>query len=342
MTNRKLAHPHDHLVRYFLSEPDLAADLIANYVVPDIVSLLDLTTLRCESPIQIDEKLIEGICDLLFWASFKSTGRPSAVFIFFEHQSTEDRLISFRILEYMVRAWRKHLDATGLTGLLPYPIVIVLYHGRKPWSKSLILSDLFENVPGVDKNILNFPIHLIDLSTIPMDQLKGHPAVRALFEALQSASEGKLEERFDHVTDQLAAVKNDSRVYGWLKAVTRYMMFLCRRPEQAKEMVIKALRKFMSDKEAKKMETSWAAELINEGEVRGEAKGKAKGKAEGVIDFLEARFGRVPKPVKNAVAACTDLTKLEALIRLAATCGSMDEFRAGMPKTSRKTGCDLN
>ncbi|MDL2274916.1 hypothetical protein LJC22_02175 [Desulfosarcina sp. OttesenSCG-928-G10] len=38
--------------------------------------------------------------------------------------SLPDRMFTFRQLEYIVRAWRKHLNATGQSGLLPYPIRI--------------------------------------------------------------------------------------------------------------------------------------------------------------------------------------------------------------------------
>ncbi|MDL2275670.1 Rpn family recombination-promoting nuclease/putative transposase, partial [Desulfosarcina sp. OttesenSCG-928-G10] len=55
MSERKLAHPHDLLVRHFLAEPDLAADLIFHYVTADIVKLLDLSALRCESPVDVDK-----------------------------------------------------------------------------------------------------------------------------------------------------------------------------------------------------------------------------------------------------------------------------------------------
>lgn len=345
MTVRNLSQPHDRLVRHVLSEPDLMADVMGNYIDAVVVSQIDLSTLRCESPIDVDENLVQGIGDLLFSASLK-TGKPSAVFVFFEHQSKEDRLFIFRVLEYMVRAWRKYLDETGKTEFLPFPICILLYHGKKEWKAPLVLADLFEEIPGVDKDILKFPVQLIDISQIPIDQLKGHPANRALFEILQAASMGKLEERFEHAATQLVAVKNDKRTLGLLKVFSRYAMFLCR-PPKIKEMLVRVLENFMDDTEARKMEKSWAAELINEGiekgiiqgrmeglveglskgEAKGRWEGEAKGKVEGILTFLEARFGKVPKPVRSAVTACTDLYELNALIRLAATCASMDEFK---------------
>lgn len=68
------------------------------------------------------------------------------------------------------------------------------------------------------------------------------------------------------------------------------------------------------------------AEGKAEGRAEGKAEGEAKGKAESVLSILNARFGSVSKPVRSAVMVCADLKKLNALIHLAAICGSIDEF----------------
>ncbi len=177
MTELELAHPHDLLVRHFLVEPDLTADLLTHYVDPKIVDLLDLDGLRCESPVNIDKNLDELIGDLRFSTTFKQSDKPTDVFVFFEHQSKQDRMIPFRLLEYIVKSYRKHLNAGDGVKSFPYPIAVVLYHGTRPWSTLPSMADLIDSVPGVDTNILNIPIHLIDLATIPLDKLKGHPAV---------------------------------------------------------------------------------------------------------------------------------------------------------------------
>ncbi|MDL2274917.1 hypothetical protein LJC22_02180 [Desulfosarcina sp. OttesenSCG-928-G10] len=76
------------------------------------------------------------------------------------------------------------------------------------------------------------------------------------------------------------------------------------------------------------MTTSFVAEL----EARGKAEGKAEGRIESILAILKARFDSVPEAVKSAVAACTDLAKLDALIPLAVTCESMEEFSKGLPQ----------
>ncbi|MDL2275734.1 Rpn family recombination-promoting nuclease/putative transposase [Desulfosarcina sp. OttesenSCG-928-G10] len=70
-----------------------------------------VTVQRC-----IDEKLIEGICDVLCRTHFKGTGTPSHVFVFLEHQLTTDRMLPCRLLKYRVRD--NHLDENK-TGRLP-------------------------------------------------------------------------------------------------------------------------------------------------------------------------------------------------------------------------------
>jgi uncharacterized protein YeaO (DUF488 family) len=59
MTNPEIAHPHDLLVRRFLTDPELMADLLLFYTQKladqQAVSLLDLKRLECRSPVTIVE-----------------------------------------------------------------------------------------------------------------------------------------------------------------------------------------------------------------------------------------------------------------------------------------------
>ncbi|MDL2321824.1 Rpn family recombination-promoting nuclease/putative transposase, partial [Desulfosarcina sp. OttesenSCG-928-B08] len=144
----------------FLSEPDLVADLIFHYVTADIVKLLDLSALRCESPVDVDKNLVERIVDFHFSTTFIGSQVPSDVLILFEHQSTQDRLIPFRLMESILRNWRHYLGSEAYTGLFPCPFCIVLHHGKKSWREIPAMGDLIHSVPGVDKNIFNFPVYL--------------------------------------------------------------------------------------------------------------------------------------------------------------------------------------
>jgi predicted transposase/invertase (TIGR01784 family) len=132
----ELPQPHDHLVRHFLASPDIAADLLQNYVPSDIVGLLDLARLRCESPDAVDKELREVIGDIRFSTRFRDRGLRAEVLVFLEHQSKADRLIRFRVLEYIVKACRKRLAegnaAKGAPKTLPYVVAVVLGGKHQP------------------------------------------------------------------------------------------------------------------------------------------------------------------------------------------------------------------
>ena len=328
MTARELAHPHDLLARYFLVDPELTADLLTYYIDSEVVSLLDLEQLRCESPVNVDKNLIEVIGDLRFSTVFKRTERQSNVFVFLEHQSTVDDLICLRVLDYIIKSYWEYIDTLkqaekGCPKSLPCPIAVILYHGKKPWKMLKRMRDLIDSVPGFPKDLLDFPIFLIDLPRIPPEQLKGHPALVALLETLQLGSVGKLEAGFDRVAGRLTAVRNDPRAPGWMKALVKYTISLCRIGQEA---IYNAYHKILNEREARKMAMSTAQEL----RLEGEAKGKAEGKKEAILDCLSARFGKVPKTIRDTVNSYSDLIALKSLVGFAGTCESLDDFADGL------------
>jgi predicted transposase YdaD len=335
MSKHERAHPHDLLTRFILADPELAGSLLTHYVESKTVELLDLKQLRCESPTIVDKNLVEIIGDLQFSTVFKNTEQPSNVFVFLEHQSTRDDLISFRALEQVVKSYRQYIDTAKQKGgqpkSFPFPIVVVLYHGKRPWGKLKRMYDMIDNVSAFVDNVLDFPIFLIDLSQIPPEQLKGHPVLQALLETLQLASEGKLEAGFDRVTSRLSAVREDSRAPRWMGAFVTYAMSICR---IGQEIIYQSFLKILNEKEAKKMAMSTIQEIEARGEVRGKTKGKIEGKVEGkketILDVLIGRFGKVPKSISNTVNSYSDLTALQSLSVLAGSCESLDEFADGL------------
>ena len=165
----EIAHPHDLLVRFMLADPELAASLLANYVESRTVQLLDLKRLRCESPVNVDKNLVEIIGDLRFSTVFKKSKRQSNVFVFLAHQSTIDDLMSFRALEEVVRSYREYIETLKQKGKgrpksFPYPLVVILYHGKRAWGKLKRMRDMIEGDQELAKDFLDIPIFLIDLS----------------------------------------------------------------------------------------------------------------------------------------------------------------------------------
>lgn len=68
----------------------------------------------------------------------------------FEHQSTVDSLMLFRLLAYMVRIWEAHLLDEPAAKRLPAIIPVVLHHSQSGWTASVA----FEELLDVDATVL--------------------------------------------------------------------------------------------------------------------------------------------------------------------------------------------
>lgn len=321
-----IAHPHDLLVRNILFEEDLAADFLRNYLNPDWVALLDLEQIKCEPPSAVDKNLVETLADLRYSTFFKGSRRQLRVFVFLEHQSTPDRFISLRLLEYVCRAYRQHLSSTdtkkGMKTTLPYPLAVVLHHGKKAWGNVVPMRELIDTVPEAELDILKMPICLVDLPGIPEGQLRGHPTVQALLNCLQSASMGTLATRFEDIAAGLAEIKNDSRSRAWLTAFVKYTMSQCHL-KNGMETISRVLGKIYRKKEADEMALTLADEL----KLEGKKEGKAEGKADGVMTVLKARFGEIPAALGKKLRSLRDPERLDKALELAATCETLAEFK---------------
>jgi predicted transposase YdaD len=339
MTNNELAHPHDLLVRRFLVEPELMADLMTFYVRQTndqkIIQLIDLVHLRCESPINIGMDLVETIGDLRFSTNFKASRQPSTVFLLFEHQSTIDKHFRVRGLDYIVETYKAFKEKTKGNFKYPYPIVVVFYHGAIPWEKLQEMDDMIEMVPGVERNLLRYTLILIDVSLIPTNELQGHPALQALIETLQLSSSGKLVTQFEHVAERFTAIKDDPRTQNWLHSLIRYGLAVSK---MSKELITKAFSKILNEKEAEKMATSTMQELITQGKIEGKIEGKEEGKEEGktealrnaVLKVLRKRFTRVPLGIETMIQKMNDPIALESLHSYALDCQTLDEFATAL------------
>ncbi len=67
---------------------------------------------------------------------------------------------------------------------------------------------------------------------------------------------------------------------------------------------------------------SWVEEGRAEGEVAGQAKS--------TLTALESRFGEVPASVRKKLMGLRDIHRVEKILKLAATCGSLKEFQKAL------------
>lgn len=181
------------------------------------------------------------------------------------------------------------------------------------------MGSLIDPMPGNERELLYFPVYLIDLSVRKFDELSGKPAVRALLTALKAAGAKRLDDELETIFGALNDESDDARFLDWLRALVIYVF---RQIDSKPERVDRVLDRMKKSKEATTMATSLMERLLLEGEVKGEAKM--------LIRALERRFGAVAPELRERIGSCPNTERLEAWLDLAMSTSSLAEFTEKM------------
>src|SRR5690606_21311393 len=111
-----------------------------------LLAKLDLSTLQLRPGSFVDRSLRQVHSDLLYSVQLES--HRAYIYVLLEHQSSPDPSMPFRLLEYLVRIWREHVErAKRRSGrALPLPVIVplVLHHGESGWNTARQFHDLFD------------------------------------------------------------------------------------------------------------------------------------------------------------------------------------------------------
>ena len=134
------------------------------------MSALDWEQLRLESGTFISEELRRSESDLLYSVPVKGNAESELfLYLLFEHQSTSDRWLPLRLLNYLVGIWQRYRkqfpDAEGLPPVLP----LLLSQVEGGWRVSTQFADLLLWPEGLRDSLEayqpRFEHLLIDLAT---------------------------------------------------------------------------------------------------------------------------------------------------------------------------------
>ena len=174
-------NPHDALVRNVFSEVENAAGLFRSVLPKKLSAAIDWPTLRLENTSFVDPTLNEFESDLLYTADLG--GRRIALYLLFEHQSTGDPLMPFRVLRYKVLTWDGWLKDHPHATKLPPIVAIVLSHASGGWRHPTSMHEVID-MPEELRDVLepylpSFTFVLDDLMRTTDDELKAR-AMKAL------------------------------------------------------------------------------------------------------------------------------------------------------------------
>lgn len=322
--------PHDSLFKYVFQQPEHAASELRAIFPSELSARLDWGSLELRPSNFIDDELRGRYADLLF--SVRGEGLPAYVYVLFEHQSTSDPLMAFRLLRYVVRVWDSvlahHPDRKRLPAVLP----VVLYHGKRAWTAATELRELIdldaETLARVAPYQPQFRFILDDL-THPDDRaLRGRAltplaaAALALLARVRSRATSVLALR--RWKDVFRAVEQGKNGREALVVFWEYAL-------QVGDMDPKELRKLAQEIGPTASEAYVTAAEILRGDAK--AEGRAEGKAEVVLRQLRLKFGEVPEATRQRIVSASS-DELDGFADRIITASSIDDVCAHPSKVT--------
>ena len=318
MAEENLHQPHDKLVKATFSDLQNARAFFKGHLDPDLVRHIDWGTLRLESGSFVDAELSASASDLLY--SVGIAGQTAYLYILFEHQSGDDPWMALRVLSYMVRIWRGHIQKPNAGKKLPPILPLVLAQDAKPWKSPTRFGELVSAPEGLADRMRehtpDFAFGLIELFRMPFDKILGTPAGILTLRALKAERESMLLD--DSVWDEALLVQLPAEA---LECLLRYIF-----DREIDKPQFRRKLKEITDPKLNKNVMSLADQLRQEGREEGREAGMILTKQQAVIEALEVRFERVPEGLKEAITEVTDLGKLTALLRAAIRCVDLESF----------------
>jgi predicted transposase/invertase (TIGR01784 family) len=231
---------------------------------------INLDTLRLCPSMHIDEKLQANYLDVLYQVDLKS-GETAYLMLLAEHQSTPDPWMPYRILAYILSIWRYHYDQAKGKKKSKLPLVIpqVFYNGRRKYTESTDIRDLIQAPRELIDAVLFQPFTLIDVNTIPDEELRAH---------LWSGLLGFLmkhihtQEILGHLQTVLEPLRELERL-GGEKLVVTLLEYVLRTGETIQIDVFKAHIQEVFSQEAGEKIMTIAERFEQRGELRGEQRG---------------------------------------------------------------------
>ena len=216
--------------------------------------------------------------DLLYSVPLREHGRKAFVYFLFEHQSTEDPWIAFRLLHYALKIWQRWRADNPASSRLPIIVPVVLAQNEKRWKLEPRFSALFDlTAPERDdfaEYLPDFLFQLIQLAEIPFEKIVGTPLGVITLRILKAE---RIHELLGNaVWDEalLRVLNPDERA-----ALYRYIARAADVDTETFKAKIQALR----DHETRAHAMSVADRLIQEGREEGRVEGLEEGLERGEI-----------------------------------------------------------
>ncbi len=157
---KKLQISHDKFFKQSMNRKEVAYEFFVSNLPEEIKAIADLSSLKAMNTSFIDTSIGVKEADMLFSVNFKD-GDTGYFYILLEHQRSNDKLMAFRLLKYMICICDNHIKNTK-DKTLPIVYPMVFYTGSKNPKMEMNLWNLFAN-KELAKKLFIGPYRLVDV-----------------------------------------------------------------------------------------------------------------------------------------------------------------------------------
>ena len=322
------ASPHDALVKAIFAQPEHAEGELRLLLPPEIAARIDWPALALCSGSFVDEALRGRHSDLLFSAT--CAGKKNVLlYLLFEHQSTDDPLMAFRLLRYMVRIWDDHLRNNPNAVRLPVILPLVLHHSPEGWTSptefQAILDLDADTLPLVAAHVPSFRFLLDDLSAETDEALRARVMTAlgrlVLFCLRHGREPGRFVQEIARWLGLLAEARTAPGGREALQLIWRYIV-TANNPVDPQGLVKQLLGVVGKEEEREIM--SIADWYEDRGRKAGRDEGLRAGACNALLKLLRTRFGALPDAAAARIQAA-DTSQLDLWIDRVLTAASLDD-----------------
>jgi predicted transposase/invertase (TIGR01784 family) len=321
---------HDKAYKYLFSNPFIVKELLESFVGMDWVQYIDFAKAQPIDKSYVNDEYKEYEADIIYKLQFENS--EIYLYLLIEFQSTVDRFMAFRMLNYVMELYRELYYKQGQKRL-PVVFPLLIYNGDKKWNAAIELQHLIEipeeliQIKQYIPQFKYYPIIENELSRKELEEMMNVVATIFLFE---SSDKEKFLKTIDRIEKLMQIYSKDSTIIRtllvWLLHYLKTHSIIgdvepfiekTLHPKETYTMLSKTLETLKEDlrmdgyKEGMKM---GIREGLQKGLQKGFVQGVVKGKKEGLmLGISKERIKIAQKMLKNGIddATILKITKIE-------------------------------
>lgn len=285
---------YDKTLKELFSRPEIVRNFLQGFVDAEFIQDIDFSRIEKKNTSYITKTFKDRYTDLVIKLNMTG-GKCAYLYILFEFQSTIDRLMPLRILNYMLLLYEDLIKQKEISIDEPLPPVfpVVLYTGTTTYNASTKIEDLIAlPYKRLQRYVPTFEHYLVTLRSKPREELKRMTAldnmIAGLFYLLTAGTEKEMKEAEQFVSDRIDYASEFGRFYViWLRK------YLKHRGIKIKTHVKEG---------GKVMLETVVANIRNERQ------------QEDILKILRKRLGSLPQSIEDKIKAIYSVEKLEEIL----------------------------